>query len=213
MESGDLQKVPGGSGLFDNQALESFAFRFSGGWLRENHGLLISFMNEAVEIAKLPPGEQPDKFQALNTKAAAMRGMRTALATMMMPAVAKVVDAYHRSQADLRCAVAALALERYRQANKRWPDSLDQLVPKFLSAVPVDPYDRKALRYKRLSDGALVYSVGPDGNDDGGNYDRRNYAAPGTDIGFQLWDVDKRRQPAPSPKQEADKADGEKNKR
>jgi hypothetical protein len=63
--------------------------------------------------------------------------------------------------------------------------------------VPVDPYDRKPLRYKQLPDGVLIYSIGPDRGDNGGNVDRRNYAAAGTDLGMKLWNVDKRRQVPP----------------
>ena len=46
--------------------------------------------------------------------------------------------------------------------------------------------DGKALRYKRLAVGVLVYSVG---------LDPRNPTGPGTDLGFRLWDVEHRRQP------------------
>jgi hypothetical protein len=82
-----------------------------------------------------------------------------------------------------------LALERYRLAHDRWPDSLEKLVPEFLNQVPLDPYDRKPLRYVRLKDGVAIYSMGPDGIDNGGKFDRKNYVAPGTDMVFRLWNV------------------------
>jgi hypothetical protein len=46
----------------------------------------------------------------------------------------------------------------------------------------------------------VIYSVGLDKTDDGGKLDRKNWMAPGTDLGIQLWDPDKRRQPPPPPK-------------
>jgi hypothetical protein len=47
---------------------------------------------------------------------------------------------------------------------------LNDLVPIFLSSVPADFMDGKPLRYKLRSDGDfLLYSVGEDGNDDGGD--------------------------------------------
>ena len=48
------------------------------------------------------------------------------------------------------------------------------------------------------------FTVGPDGNDNGGNIDRTNATAPGTDLGYQLWDVKHRRQPAKPPPQSWD---------
>jgi hypothetical protein len=89
-------------------------------------------------------------------------------------------------------------VERYRLANGRWPEALEQLLPQFLPELPVDPYDRKPLRFKRLDDGVLIYSLGPDGKDDGGKIDRQKYTFPGSDMGFRLWNSARRRQlPAP----------------
>ena len=48
------------------------------------------------------------------------------------------------------------------------PDTLAELIPTYLDAVPEDPFDCKELRYKKLETGFVVYSVGEDGNDDGG---------------------------------------------
>ena len=49
------------------------------------------------------------------------------------------------------------------------PDSLAQLVPKYLAAFPDDPYDGKPLSYKKLSPkGNVVYSIGRNRVDDGG---------------------------------------------
>ncbi len=65
-----------------------------------------------------------------------------------------------------------------------------------LREVPADPFDGKPLRCKRTADGLMVYSVGPDGEDNGGKINRKNAKEKGSDMGFQLWDVGKRRQRA-----------------
>ena len=70
------------------------------------------------------------------------------------------------------------------------------LVPEHLPQVPMDPHDGKRLRYRRLPEGVVIYSVGPDLTDNGGNLNRQNRAGGGTDIGVQLWDIKRRRQPA-----------------
>ena len=65
-------------------------------------------------------------------------------------------------------ALAAIACELYRRDAGDWPESLSEVTPRYLPAVPVDRFDGEPLRY-RLVDGApLIYSVGADCNDDGG---------------------------------------------
>jgi hypothetical protein len=93
-----------------------------------------------------------------------------------------------------------IAVERYRRSNNRWPDALTDLVPAYLPKVPLDPFDGTLLRYHRFDDGVVIYSVGPDGQDNGGKLDK-NPTKEGTDQGVRLWDVPKRRQPPKPPKQ------------
>ncbi len=70
--------------------------------------------------------------------------------------------------AKLRAARSAVAVERYRLKNGNVPEKLEELVPSFLSQVPLDPFDGKPLRYKKTATGYKVYSIGSDGDDDGG---------------------------------------------
>ena len=152
-------------------------------------------MTRAVEVAKLPTDERRAAFQQLD---ATMKD-QPILVRLLLPALSKVSDADQKTQAHLRCAITATAAERYRRATGRWPETLDALKEAgYLQETPADPYDGQPLRRRRLDDGVEVYSVGPDGEDNGGKMDRRNVTAPGTDIGFRLWDVAARRQsPAP----------------
>jgi hypothetical protein len=66
--------------------------------------------------------------------------------------------------------ITAIALKRYELGHHRLPSDLAELVPEFLSAVPIDPMSGQPLRYHLNADGSFVlYSVGEDGHDDGGN--------------------------------------------
>lgn len=67
-----------------------------------------------------------------------------------------------------RCALTGLAMKRYQLDNDAMPRSLTVLVPKYLDAVPTDPYDDRTLQYVRTENHLMVYSVGPDGIDNGG---------------------------------------------
>ena len=75
---------------------------------------------------------------------------------------------YLRRTARLRAARGAMAVERYRLARGALPSSLGDLVPAYLDIVPEDPFTGRPLRYEKLGKGLVVYSVGPDGRDDGG---------------------------------------------
>jgi hypothetical protein len=68
-----------------------------------------------------------------------------------------------------RLAVTALALERFRLRHGSYPNSLEELAPEFLPAVPADFMDGKPLRYRPLRNVEFVlYSAGLDCMDDGG---------------------------------------------
>ena len=80
-----------------------------------------------------------------------------------------------RGQAQLHLALTACALERHRLATGGYPATLDELVPRFLDRVPIDPMTGGPLRYARAADGTFrLYSVGADGLDDGGELVKRS---------------------------------------
>jgi hypothetical protein len=67
-------------------------------------------------------------------------------------------------------AVTALAVERYRRDhNGEPPASLNDLVPRYLDAVPIDPRSGEPLRYINRADRFIVYSIGANRVDDGGD--------------------------------------------
>jgi hypothetical protein len=113
----------------------------------------------------------------------------------------RMADSHRHNHALMRGAIVMTALERYRRAHQRWPDNLEALVPAFLPRIPKDPYDGQPLRYRRVADDVVIYSVGPDGQDDGGTQlTKTRISSPGplprgTDVGFRLWDPERRRQP------------------
>lgn len=62
----------------------------------------------------------------------------------------------------------------------------------------LDPFDDKSLRMKTVPDGLVIYSIGIDRKDDGGMVIPK-IDEPTADMGFKLWNVPQRRQPAASP--------------
>jgi hypothetical protein len=66
--------------------------------------------------------------------------------------------------------IAAVALKRYELRHGQLPQSLAALAPEFLAEVPHDFMVGRPLRYRLNGDGSFaLYSVGEDGQDDGGD--------------------------------------------
>jgi hypothetical protein len=156
---------------------------------RPVHAQVLRQMTRWVEITSMPLSEQPSRVRQW-AKEQHKPGRELLLG--MAGSAEKLTEATVSLQAQLGSAVAALAAERYRRAQGRWPPSLEALVPVYLAKVPGDPYDDKPLRYRQAGDGVVVYSIGPDRTDNQGKLDRTGRPPAGTDVGFQLWDVAKR---------------------
>lgn len=73
------------------------------------------------------------------------------------------------TQAMANLTATAIALRRYHLARGKYPGSLDELAPDFLPAVINDPFDGAPLRYRPQGDEFLLYSIGSDLRDDGGD--------------------------------------------
>ena len=75
-----------------------------------------------------------------------------------------------RGKTDRALTITAIALKRHFLRHKEYPAALDSLVPEFLRAIPTDYMDGKAIKYRRTdATNFLLYSVGEDGRDDGGD--------------------------------------------
>ena len=71
-----------------------------------------------------------------------------------------------RHIARIECARSALAVKRLDLQQGRMPERLAELVPKFIESVPLDPFDGKPIRFRRVGNGFAVYSVGVNLTDD-----------------------------------------------
>jgi len=127
----------------------------------------IDLMEGYIEAAQLPPHKRQSASDAIGAKIDTISQIHILLRTFM-PALSRVTTIDIRTIAQLRTAQTGLAIQRYRLATGSLPDALSDLVPTYLEAVPKDPFDDKELRYKKLETGFVVYSIGEDGNDDGG---------------------------------------------
>jgi hypothetical protein len=111
-----------------------------------------------------------------------------------------MLSSFQYHAAVIRCTLVAVAAERHRLRHGDWPASTAELVPGLLPELPLDPFGGHPLRYKRWPDGIVIYSVGTNGTDEGGQIllmPGQNQPWP-NDIGVRLWDVAHRRQTPPA---------------
>jgi ABC-type transport system involved in multi-copper enzyme maturation permease subunit len=177
-----------------HETLDQLLFSVTPGAEKESRAALLRHLTDLIAAARLPAEEQGPAFD----RAEARRLQLPLVARQLSVRGVTVSRRNREGRAELRCAALALAAEQFRRRLGRWPERLDELTPDFLTKVPTDPFGGAALRLRRLPDGLVIYSVGPDGTDDGGDVrDTANLNRPGKDCGFRLWDVPERRRAQP----------------
>jgi hypothetical protein len=160
----DLSMGPGPAGI-------SFLYRcfFVPAELTAYQAAMRRFQELAHRAAE--PGERyPEISRAAEAVAQEpAAGRRGYFASLLVPALSRVFETQAKSQARHRAAEILLAATRARLEAAAPPESAESLVPTWLVAVPADPFRTEGpLTVKTGADGWLVYSVGPDGEDDGG---------------------------------------------
>jgi hypothetical protein len=155
------------------------------GLARSARGEILRANNRLVEIAKLPVEDHAEALKVTMPKEEDLSILgRIYLLPKLQKLTHDLATGQIESQAELRCAITAIAAERYRQRHGRWPAAAAALVPEQLGAVLLDPFDGQPLRIRQIVRGRLIYSVGPDRADSGGTIDRSQANATGTDLGF-----------------------------
>jgi hypothetical protein len=147
--------------------------------------------------------DQPDaqSIQRMKTAEAGAAALPTysVMSRTMIPRLSHVAELWVRGVGLNRALQAALACERYRLSHGEWPADLDALVPEYLEAVPPDPFDGKAIRYKQIPEGICVWAIGEDLIDNGGDVLRLEIPKPprrASDFGWVLLNPELRGRPA-----------------
>jgi hypothetical protein len=111
-------------------------------------------------------------------------------AATLLPALDKAGEKAAASQVTISLARVAIALERHRQAHGEYPQTLDDLLPRFLGTLPPDPVNGGPLRYRRdTPDRFTLYSIGLNQQDDGGvpSVPRHGRFGPDAPSGDWVW--------------------------
>jgi hypothetical protein len=87
---------------------------------------------------------------------------------LVLPAYFNATRRRDQAVAEVAVAQWGLALHVYRRQTGHYPPSLKAAANTLAWKLPHDPFTGTPLRYRRTSDGYLLYSLGVNGRDDGG---------------------------------------------
>ncbi|MEN6306710.1 MAG: hypothetical protein ABFD91_03060 [Anaerohalosphaeraceae bacterium] len=138
------------SGLFERNILRS-----------------IESTQELMAVDELPVGQRLPRAQAIEQELDDLNFLYF-LTKIGTPSLSKVYKINLRVRSGIDGIITVLAIERYRLAEKKLPETLEDLVPGYLPEVYVDPFDGKPLKYRQDYPGYRVWGVGEDGIDNGG---------------------------------------------
>lgn len=136
-------------------------------WLMQSSKYL-DYLDQEIEIAQLPVNEMRAARKKITPNQSSM------FVSLLAPAIDRVQDATARSAVQLRAIQILNALEKQETPPEKFNPSRLGLPAELF----VDPFNGKPLQIQHLETGWLIYAVGPDLKDDGGQI------TDFTDIGF-----------------------------
>lgn len=142
------------------------------GWINEDKARYIATMQRYIDAATRPkelPSTLAD-IEADRARSSAWNRIKSPIHSSTLPAVLGVAKRMAAAQTILRSLGTACAVERYRLAHDRLPETIEDLVPAFLPSLPADPLTGEPLHYKLSDTGSvLIYGTGWNQQDDGGS--------------------------------------------
>jgi hypothetical protein len=122
------------------------------------------------ELSRMTPYEKwRRQVTTVDQMLDALPEYRYALLGIMMPALDRAVAIGFRGRTIHEATLTILALQRYHRDNGQYPISLDALCQAgYIDSVPTDPYSDGPLSYKTANGTFVLYSLGPDFDDDHG---------------------------------------------
>jgi len=153
--------------------------------LPEDIGSYASWMRRAATASS-----RPTVAQELEERRAIEKEFPTTpkgfIANLAVPSLLRVYVTTIASDARDRLARVALAAAAFQLSKQRSPAQIEELVPAFLDAVPLDPYDGKPVRMLAGEGRLTFYSIGGDLKDDHGTEKRRGNGDTEGDITYCL---------------------------
>jgi hypothetical protein len=154
---------------------ESWLRAYPEGWVYQNQAGLYRFYQEIRRVVDLPT----QRVDVAKGKAAMARLVHDyfandpAFSAFCLPKLNLMchsgITHFAFTQTALNQASLACGLERFRLETGEFPDQLEQLMPRYLTRLPLDVLTGQPLRYRRIDTNRFeLYSLGWNGTDEGG---------------------------------------------
>jgi len=127
----------------------------------------LAAMKRNIDAFGLPWPESREAVQSSAEEVDGLPRYRSVLTKMVLPVFGRALESRESKTAQIGAARIALALIIYKLQRGAYPDSLPVLEKAGLR-LPDDPFTHQPYQYRRDGAGFLVYSLGPDMQDDGG---------------------------------------------
>ena len=199
MAAGELREILGNGADVD--------MRFGGG---ASLGLMVwrvfllpadldfysSGLRDYQNLTSLPFHEAREWRETLKNRLETDRSGMGLISALLFPALSACSEKAAQADAGRGLARLGLAAARYRAEVGACPKTLEELTPKFIPAIPPDPFDGKPLRMVTRDGAVIFYSIGSDMKDDGGApWDNQKKSG---DLTFRLASPTAKSTPAPA---------------
>jgi len=120
------------------------------------------------EFALKTPAQVQTQKAEIDKRVKQLTG-RNFLIRLTVPAFEKVFEISSRLKTEVEATTTIIALLRYKQDKGQYPQNLDELKQAgYIKEIPIDPFSDKPLVYKKTDENFILYSVGLNFKDDGG---------------------------------------------
>lgn len=116
-------------------------------------------MDMMIEASKYPCGDKRRQY--------AEPDIKNIVDSVLLPSYKKAEFKWTANETQNQMLLVALALQAYKRKYQQYPNSLSALAPE-LPEIPFDSFGKDTFLYKKTEQKYLLYSVGPDIKDDGG---------------------------------------------
>lgn len=127
-----------------------------------------SGLRDYQNLTSLPFHEAREQWETLKNRLETDRSSMGLISALLFPALSACSEKAAQADAGRGLARLGLAAARYRAEKGACPKTPEELTPKFIAAIPPDPFDGKPLRMVTRDGAVILYSIGSDMKDDGG---------------------------------------------
>lgn len=137
------------------------------GWFARDREEYLQNISDMIAASRLSYVESHPLFEEIDARMD-NESFLPSLNSLLLGGLSRMRESMAANDARLNMGSTAAAVERYRLATGSLPAQLSDLASAPVGGTPEDPFDEQPLRYRREGDGYVLYSVGPNGVDDGG---------------------------------------------